>query len=250
MNNGAVKLSEEAKSDFDAVQRVLTMDTRTPPNCDKVHIFSGLLICGCCGGRMARKTAKHVGKRYIYYSCTSCKQSRTDSTRAISENDLLRIVESKIKERIRNIESLLNSFSEEEILTIARTSHAEQISFYSQAVQDMQTFRIHLHGSLAGNLINASESKAFQKHYDEELSRLEAEISTLQKRICSAEESLITELNWADIFRQHKDVESFDRAAVVKMVRKIIIANNHEVTVEFVCQQEYERLVRFSKIKR
>lgn len=44
--------------DFETVQRILLMDTRTSPGDDSVGLFSGLLICGCCGGKMTRKTQK------------------------------------------------------------------------------------------------------------------------------------------------------------------------------------------------
>jgi hypothetical protein len=37
------------KSDFELVQRLMRLDTRTAPDGDAVYVFSGLLICGCCG---------------------------------------------------------------------------------------------------------------------------------------------------------------------------------------------------------
>ena len=37
--------------DFDLVQRLKNIDTRTSPKLDAAYIFSGVLICGCCGGK-------------------------------------------------------------------------------------------------------------------------------------------------------------------------------------------------------
>ena len=45
-----------ARQDFELVQRIKGLDTRTSPNEDTVYLFSGILICGCCGSRMTRKT--------------------------------------------------------------------------------------------------------------------------------------------------------------------------------------------------
>ncbi len=39
-------------ADFDLVQKVMALDTRTSPNSNKVYLFSGILICGSCGSRM------------------------------------------------------------------------------------------------------------------------------------------------------------------------------------------------------
>ena len=47
------------KHDFDLVQRLRRIDTRTSPKSDKVYLFSGILICGCCGCRMTRKTNRY-----------------------------------------------------------------------------------------------------------------------------------------------------------------------------------------------
>ena len=35
-----------------------SLDTRTAPDGEAVYLFSGLLVCGCCGARMTRKTNK------------------------------------------------------------------------------------------------------------------------------------------------------------------------------------------------
>ena len=60
-----------SKHDFDLVQRIRRIDTRTSPKEDKVYLFSGILICGCCGGRMTRKINRYKDKEYVYYFCPS-----------------------------------------------------------------------------------------------------------------------------------------------------------------------------------
>ena len=60
-----------AKQDFELVQRIRRLDTRTSPKRDTVYLFSGVLICGCCGNRMTRKTNRVKGKEYHYNNCLS-----------------------------------------------------------------------------------------------------------------------------------------------------------------------------------
>ena len=55
------------RNDFDLVQRIRNLDTRTSPQKDKVYLFSGILVCGCCGSRMVRKTNRYKDKEYHYY---------------------------------------------------------------------------------------------------------------------------------------------------------------------------------------
>ena len=63
-----------ARQDFELVQRIKGLDTRTSPNEDTVYLFSGILICGCCGSRMTRKINRANGKEYHYY----CRHSEAD----------------------------------------------------------------------------------------------------------------------------------------------------------------------------
>lgn len=35
--------------DFELVQKIMRLDTRTTPNGNSVYTFSGVVICGCCG---------------------------------------------------------------------------------------------------------------------------------------------------------------------------------------------------------
>ena len=60
------------KHDFDLVQRLRRIDTRTSPKSDKVYLFSGILICGCCGCRMTRKTNRYKDKEY-HYPCEAAQ---------------------------------------------------------------------------------------------------------------------------------------------------------------------------------
>ena len=63
-----------ARQDFELVQRIKGLDTRTSPKEDTVYLFSGILICGCCGSRMTRKTNRANGKEYHYYYCPTGKK--------------------------------------------------------------------------------------------------------------------------------------------------------------------------------
>lgn len=64
-----------ARQDFELVQRIKGLDTRTSPNEDTVYLFSGILICGCCGSRMTRKTNRANGKEYHYYYSQNCTRT-------------------------------------------------------------------------------------------------------------------------------------------------------------------------------
>ena len=64
-----------SRQDFDLVQRIMRIDTRISPKKSVLHLFSGILICGCCGNRMTRKTVTYNGEKYLYYYCPTGKKN-------------------------------------------------------------------------------------------------------------------------------------------------------------------------------
>ncbi len=93
------------KHDFDLVQRLRRIDTRTSPKSDKVYLFSGILICGCCGCRMTRKTNRYKDKEYHYYYCPTGKKNGCTSSVMLKETDLIECVQDSLKGHIENVAS-------------------------------------------------------------------------------------------------------------------------------------------------
>lgn len=81
-----------SKLDFDTVQRTLLLDTRVSSGMKTVNLFSGLLICGCCGGKMTRKTNTCNGNLYVYYYCPAGQRAGCNCPVIIREEKLIEIV--------------------------------------------------------------------------------------------------------------------------------------------------------------
>lgn len=62
-----------SKEDFKIVYELFKKDTRVAPEKETLHILSGFVKCGCCGGNMTRKTIPIYGKKYIYLVCIENK---------------------------------------------------------------------------------------------------------------------------------------------------------------------------------
>ena len=89
------------KRDFDLVQHIMGLDTRTAPEGEKVYLFSGLLVCGCCGARMTRKTNTVGGKKYIYYHCPTGKKHGCPHPVMLREDDLIQCVLASVQAHTR-----------------------------------------------------------------------------------------------------------------------------------------------------
>lgn len=92
-----------SKSDFDTVQKVLSLDTRRGANGDAVALFSGMIFCGECGASMVRKTVNASGKKYVYYICSAHKQDKSCSPHRIRDKDLEGIVLTALQGYIKQV---------------------------------------------------------------------------------------------------------------------------------------------------
>jgi hypothetical protein len=91
---------------FDLAQKILRLYTRTAPKGDKVYLFSGILICGCCGNRMTRKTVPYKGVKYHYYWCPTGKKNGCNGSVMLKECELTDCVLANVKAHITNVASL------------------------------------------------------------------------------------------------------------------------------------------------
>ncbi len=92
--------------DFEVVQRLLAMDTRTSPDREEVYPLSGVVTCGDCGVPMVRKTSKVGGKTYAYYLCATHKENKTCESHRISTDKLEEVVLELLQTHIDNIVDL------------------------------------------------------------------------------------------------------------------------------------------------
>jgi DNA invertase Pin-like site-specific DNA recombinase len=237
-----------SKADFEAVQRILASDTRISPKHGELYVFSGLLICGCCGGNMTRKTNTNNIKQYVYYYCPTGKRGGCVSSNMISEDNLFHMVTRKTNDRIARIESRMRNLQDADLPALLERDCIQQISIRENGIQTLREFKRHLLRSLNCGLIESSEFQTFQKHYDREITRQEEEIVALKRKGFSIEASYADELKWTSVFLRFAGLNKIDRLTAVKMIRSVRISGKREIAVEFVFQREYEQLVRLSRL--
>ena len=147
------------KEDFDLVQHIMGLDTRTSPNGEKVYLFSGLLVCGCCGGPMTRKITTSGGKKYIYYHCPTGKKHGCTHPVRLREGDLIQCVLASVQAHVKNVVSvdeLLNSISEESINRELVAGCKAQIAENKAQLEQIGVFKASLYENFINGLLDLS----------------------------------------------------------------------------------------------
>ena len=148
------------RNDFDLVQRIRNLDTRTSPQKDKVYLFSGILVCGCCGSRMVRKTNRYKDKEYHYYYCPTGKKNGCAHPVMVKENELMECVRDSLKGFIANVVSLdeiLSGIDQSRINRELIKEYSRQIAQNEQQLERIRQYKMKLYESMVNGFLDKSE---------------------------------------------------------------------------------------------
>jgi len=233
-----------SKLDFDLVQELITRDTRISTQTGKLHMFSGIVICGACNQTMTAKTiTKKSGKSYINYVCTTHKRYGTCKNNNVSSLKLEKYALSSIQ---RHIEGLLSvddvtgiGFGE-----IKDRKKAALESMIEKALQSVQVYNGYLVKSVThmmdGTITNA-EHNLFKADFYRRIEDAEKHIAHLQSEV----ERIVSGSGNEELIEQIKSygvISTLDRRIVVGVIRSIIVHDNKDLEIRLRSDSEFDDL--------
>ena len=233
-----------SRSDFEQVQRVLALDTRTCKDDSVVQLFSGMVFCGDCGASMIRKTVPTGGKKYIYYVCSENKaDKKVCSAHSIRDTELENIVLLSTQQYIQaviDLQDLLELTDTAPLRTAEAQKVQRQIDMKHGELERYNRLLMSLYESLTDGIINKDEYKRLKQRYAEQSEEAEKQLLTLQEVLADIQEHGSTSLEWMNEFREHQNIASLDRETVVALIERIFIYDDKRVEITFRWHDEYE----------
>lgn len=236
------------KADFDLVQRLKGLDTRTSPQSDKVYLFSGVLICGCCGGRMTRKINRSNGKEYIYYYCPTGKKGGCKSSSMVKESELTECVQSSLKAHINSVVSLnlvITSVSRERINQGLVQEYTGYIKSNEEQLARVEKFKRNLYESLVSGALSKEEFLQYKQEYSAKAEEIKKAIEDWNSKLSEVLENRGERNRWLNHFLQFAEMEEIDRSVVSRLIQSIKISADKQIEVRFNYQDEYQKAVAF-----
>jgi len=237
-----------SKADFDLVQRLKGLDTRTSPQSDKVYLFSGVLICGCCGGRMTRKINRSNGKEYVYYYCPTGKKGGCKSSSMIKESALVECVQSSLKAHINSVVSLnsvITGVSRERINQGLVQEYTGYIKSNEEQLARVENFKRKLYESLVGGALSKDEFLQYKREYSEKTENIKKAIEDWNNKLTDVLENRGERNRWINHFLQFAEMEQIDRSVVSRLIQSVKISADKQIEVRFNYQDEYQKAVAF-----
>jgi len=233
------------KQDFDLVQRIMNLDTRTAPDENKVYLFSGILICGCCGARMTRQTVPYKDSQYYYYRCTTGKKNGCNAPK-VKEVDLMECVLDLVKSHVQNVislDELLQSASEQNISRRLVKQYTARISENETQLDTIKKYKSSLYENFVSGILSKDDYKLHKSQYAEDGDRLEKAISLLKQELDEIRNHTSERLRWIEHFKAFEALTALDRKAVVQLIQSIRVLGKSEIEITFRYQDEYQKAI-------
>ncbi|MDR1059716.1 MAG: recombinase family protein [Clostridiales bacterium] len=239
-----------AKADFELAQRLMRLDTRTAPGGGSVYVFSGLLVCGCCGNRMVRKSAPGNGKRYYNYWCPTTKKGGCARSAMIKEDALAAAVLENVKAHVASVASLETLIAGLDAGRVGRelaARLAEQLDENERRLEKIREFKAGLYENMTGGNLSKDEYRSLKAKYGDDADILAAANERLKQEIDDALSCKHERMAWLERFRQFESLGALDRKTVATLIRRIRIVGKREIEIEWSYQSEYETVLAMLK---
>lgn len=231
-----------SKHDFELVQKIAKLDTRTAPCGGNVYLFSGLLICGSCGGRMTRKTNTFGDRKLIYYHCPTGKKRGCEHPVMLREDALTDCVLKSLQAHIQSVislENLLDSIDmdrrEQELTDRFKARIAENEVLLEQS----REYRASLYENFAGGILTKEEYRDHKKRFTAQIEQAQRTIDQLRQEMETVSGN--TKHHWAERYHEFVGVKTLDRRTVVSLIQSIRIIGKDELEITYRHQMEYDR---------
>ena len=230
-----------APQDFELVQRLRGLDTRTAPKRETVYLFSGILVCGCCGGRMTRKTNRAGGKEYNYYYCPTGKKKGCQHPVMLKEEVLTRCVWDSLNAYIENVASLKEMRSDVDrsfYRKAAVQKYTAEITENERRLEQTLEFKAKLYENLICGNVTKQEYASYKKRYSDTADQLRKSILEMKQKMQKAVAG--EQGAWMDRFLQFRDMDGLSRKAIIQLIQFIQVTGKNELHIKFNFSDEYQ----------
>ena len=244
------------KHDFDLVQRIRHLDTRISPKEKQVYLFSGILICGCCGSRMTRKVNRAGGKEYIYYYCIEGKRGKCARPVMVKESDLVDCALLSVKVQIDNVvslESLLNGVDQQSINKSLVQEYTRHIEQHQRQIEEANSFKAGLYERLVSGLISKDDYMMLKRRYDDQARQLRDGLVEIERKLNDVLENRSERMRWTQHFKKFSTLQALERKAVVHLIQYIKVHGKSEsgmrIDIRFNYQDEYQKAMALMDVQ-
>jgi transcription elongation factor Elf1/stalled ribosome alternative rescue factor ArfA len=222
--------------DFELAQELMAMDTRIAQGNERLHLFSGFVVCGLCGQVMTAKTTTKKGeKSYVNYICSTHKKTGECQNNNVSEKKLYDIVLDAIRQQAA-------SFASSDDATVDFTAAAmrgrKQVAIEGMiernllAIKENGEYLVKSYEHFVDEVISESEYQMFKKSFNAQIQSAEGNIASLREEL-NRLDSDTNARRLIERFIEQENISELDRRIVSGLIKSITVKSNNSISVQF-----------------
>ncbi len=213
-----------SKAEFNTMQHLLRIDTRSQNKVEKAAPFSGYIRCADCKSNMVRKSvtrkaeADETKKKYSYYICSGNKKDKKYcSAHRVREDTLIEAITYMFQK------SLNCYFNSEIALALIKYtiqsqniigSMEERIEKLERDIERYTNLKINLYEDVRKGILSEEEYRQFKFKFEQKVNEAKRSIQQLKQE-------------------NYQDQNSIMRFLVVYLISAVYIFENHRIIIEF-----------------
>ena len=245
-----------SKGEFQQVQQLLELDTRTAPSQTTVYPLSGFLRCADCGQNMIRRTVTKNGKKYQYYHCSTYKNGGGCTPHMINSEKLTESVLAAIRHQV----TLL--VEAEKVLSNAELASGEQIGIkildsqitaLEAELERYSNLKIRLYQDLCDDVVSREEYGEMNTRFAQKIKEAQDKIQEIREKKQEALKHDTLLPTWLEEFKQYEHIKTLERRVVVELIDHIdveLLLNSVERCIAIrPCDKNNPNAIRWGRLK-
>ena len=237
-----------SRRDFDIVQKLLRMDTRTSPEEDGVYVLAGLAVCGDCGAPMVKRNVPAAGRVYSYYICSrnaaakkECGPHRIPKDRL--ENLVLGVLQAHIAD-VLDMERILGyistvPFQELEVRELERQKEEKE-----QEIQRCRELRDMLYEDLKEGIVSKEDYAQLHEGYSDRRKKAEDAVRKIRRQIQDVLAAETDKYEWIRYFKEYRNISSLTRTAAVELIDRVRVFDRKHIEIDFSFDDCFQSVIR------
>lgn len=225
-----------SQRDFDIVQRLLGMDTRTSPDNESVYVLSGIAKCADCGAPMVRKSSTVGGKKYEYYICSTHKANKSCGSHRIPVDSLQDSVLLVLQQHIAgilNLERILEYIGTVPFQELDIKKLEERCAKKEEEIAKCKELRVMLYTDFKEGVITKEDYVELHDAYTKKGNEAQSVLTNLKLEIRKILNDKADKYEWIDYFKQHKNIKELTRTVVAELIAEVRVKDKYNIEVVF-----------------
>lgn len=223
---------------------------RVAPEEQTLHLFSGFVKCGWCGGNMTRKTIPVKGKKYIYLVCIENKNKNgCENNKAIPlakfEKIVLEVINFHI-EKVVELNQMLEIREKVPYHGYLSGKLQDEIREKERQIEKKRQYTRAVYEDYKEEIVSREEYFELKEAFRTGISALEKEIRALKREIQKLAVEKSDKVQWVEQFIRCRGFRELTREMLLRLIEEIRIYDKDRIEVIFKFQSEYEALCQYA----